>query len=173
MIETNYISKKSSLSTWPIAFLLIVILATAWVAFYNHTLDKENNKILSDIRNREANIKELNSDPRIQIYSLLEANSFAFKELEKRNKITEYIKHLEWISNIYWMEFDWFNFSDWKVTTSARVNSTDDWAIAYEKTVRFIRNYRSSESALFNLNFISSIDWWADSMRFNLDFDLK
>jgi len=106
MNEANFITNKNRLPFAPIVFLLITVIITILLFFYNFYLNNKNNEILSNIETRESSIKELNSDPKIQVYSLLEANSYSFFELEKRNKITTYINHLKDLSKEYSLVFD-------------------------------------------------------------------
>lgn len=173
MNETNFITNKNKLPFAPIVFLLITVIITISLFFYNYYLNSKNNEILANIESREISIKELNSDTRIQVYSLLEANSYSFFELEKRNKITLYISHLEKISNDYWLRFDWFNFSDWKLTTTVFSETTESSKLGYNKTVDFIREYRKNSDSLFDLEFINSVEWSADSMKYNISLNLK
>jgi hypothetical protein len=173
MNETNFINGKNNLPTSSIVFLLIVIFITVSLFFYNYYLDKKNNKILWNINSRELAIEELNSDPKIQVYSLLESNYIAFIELEKRNKITTYINHLKELSRLYLLKFEWFNFSDWKLSTKVLSETSSINKLWYNKTVDFIREYRESEKSLFNLEFINSIQWNLDEHNYNITLSLK
>lgn len=173
MNEANFITNKNRLPFAPIVFLLIVVVITILLFFYNFYLNNKNNEILSNIETRENSIKELNSDPKIQVYSLLESNSYSFFELEKRNKITTYINHLKDLSSEYSLVFDWFNFSDWKLSTLVSSETTDSTKLWYSKTVDFIREYRKDENSLFDLDFINSFEWSSDSLKYNISLNLK
>lgn len=173
MAEKKFIfNKKSKLPIWAIWFLVFVLIISVWIFIYNNYLDKKNSDIDSRIQKIETNISEIEKDPTVELYSLLQINSWLIAELEKRNKVTDYINHLYIIWNVYWMEFSWFSYADWKISSTATVESTqDDW-IAYTKITEFIDDYRTSDNAIFDLNFIESFEWM-DTMRFNVNFDLK
>jgi hypothetical protein len=95
--------------------------------------------------------------------------------LEKRSRITTYIEHLKSLSpeNKYWIKFEWFNLAEWRITTSAIVEWTNNNdKIAYKKTRDFIRNYRTDSWALLDLEFINLVEW-SDIMKFNVSFKIK
>ncbi len=163
---------KNNLPLWPMIFLVFVLVVTAGLFFYNNHLDKKNSQILSRIDKIESSIEKIEENPKVQIYSLLDMNTTFISELEKRNKIISYINHLRYIQNTYWLSFDWFSYSNWKISTTATVNSTTDDGIAYEKTVDFIKKYRESDNAKFNLEFINSFEWM-NTLKYNINFELK
>ncbi len=173
MTEKKFIlSNKKKLPIWAIWFLVFVLFISIWLFFYNNYLDKKNSDINSRIESIESNISEIEKDPKVELYSLLKINSWLIAELEKRNNVTEYINHLYSIWNVYGLKFDWFSFADWKIISTATSESTQDGWIAYNKTTEFISDYRTSENAKFDLNFIESFEWM-DTMKFNVNFDLK
>jgi hypothetical protein len=94
------------------------------------------------------------------------------EELDKRSKISTYIKHLKSLypENVYWISFEWFSLTNWKINTKATIESTNK--IAYEKTRDFIRNYRTSTGALLDLEFINLVEWM-DSIKFDANFKIK
>jgi hypothetical protein len=100
-------------------------------------------------------------------------------ELEKRSKVSTYIKHLKSLSpeNVYWITFEGFSLAAGKITTRAIV----EWVVwgktAYQKTRDFIKDYRNSMEASgtgvsLELEFVNLIEWM-DSMRFDANFKIK
>lgn len=174
MTDKKYVISwsKNNLPFWPMLFLVFVLIITIVLFFYNTHLKKENSQILSRISKIESTIDKIEKNPEVQVYSLLDMNSSFINKLEKRNDIIGHIKHLNYIQNKYWLDFDWFSYSNWKITTTAKSESTTDNWIAYTKTVSFIKNYRESKDAKFDLEFINSFDWM-NTIKYNISFGLK
>lgn len=171
MNEVNFITSKKNELIKPLFFLWFVTILSLWLFLFNWRLDYTNSQLDQKISEREADIKVLESDPKIQVYSLIEANKYTIVSLEKMSLITKYINHIKSISKKYDVSFEWFTIKNWEINTISLVNSTDKW-LAYAKTKDFIKNYRLDDKALFNLEFISSIEW-GDSMKIPLIFKLK
>jgi len=171
MNEVNFITQKKNELKNPLIFLWFVVIVSLGLFLFNWRLDYTNKDLDTKISDRVADIKTLENDPKIQVYSLIEANKTTIDNLEKRSHITKYINHLKAISKKYDMSFDGFSLSKWEINTITLINSSEKW-IAYAKTRDFIKNYRIDENSLFDLNFISSVEWM-DSMKFPIIFKIK
>lgn len=171
MNEVNFITNKKNELIKPLIFLWFIVVISLGLFLFNWRLDYTNGQLDKKISERESDIKVLEADPKIQVYSLIEANKSTIVSLEKRSMITKYINHIKSISKKYDVNFEWFTIANWDISTVSLVNSTDKW-LAYAKTRDFIKNYRLDDKALFNLDFVSSIEW-GDSMRIPLLFKLK
>lgn len=171
MNEVNFITQKKKDLYWPLIFLWIVLLLSLGLFLYNFKLDKNISDLNSKISQRNIDIETLKNDPKVQVYSLIQNNINTIYILEKRSKITEYIKHLNSISKKYDVNFEWFNLSQWVLSIQAIINSSEKW-IAYIKARDFIKNYRLEENALFDLWFINSVEG-SDFLKFNVEFSIK
>ena len=172
MAELNVINKKTNSGYMSsIVFLIIVIIFSFGLNYYNSYLSKEVESIKKSINTIEANIAEVEKDKNLQIYSLLELNKWVIEAYENMNNITKYINHMNVISRVYDLEFSGFNLSDWLLSTNIKTMSDDNW-IAYIKTKDFINKYRNDPKALFDLGFINSLEWM-DIMKFKVDFQIK
>lgn len=171
MNEVNFITQKKKELFWPLVFLWVVLILSLVLFLNNLRLDYKNVDLDKKIIERNNDIIALQNDPKIQVYSLIEANKNTIESLNKRSQITKYINHIKAISKKYDVIFEGFSISQWKINLQAVINSSDKW-IAYIKTRDFIKNYRTEENALFELDFINSIEWM-DSMKFNVVFNLK
>ena len=171
MNEVNFITQKKKELFWPLVFLWVVLALSIILFLFNFSLDYSTKDLNKKIIERTNDINVLKNDPKIQVYSLIEANKSTIINLEKRSTITKYINHLQAISKKYDIIFEDFAISWWSVNVKATINSSDKW-IAYVKTRDFIKNYRVTEGALFKLDFINSIEWM-DSMKFNVVFNIK
>ena len=152
-------------------FLIIVILLTIAMNFYNNSIKNDIENIKSEISVIESSIKDVEKDKKIQIYSLLELNANVIDAYKKNNKITRYINHMNVIQAKYDLVFKWFTFSNWELSTSVEIIS-DNKAIAYQKTRDFLRDYRRDKKALFDLDFVNQITWM-DDMKFKVNFKIK
>ena len=172
MAELNVINKKTSSSYMTsLVFLIIVIVSTVGLNYYNNSLITEVESIKNSINTIDDNIAEVEKDKNLQIYSLLELNKWVIESYEKMNNITKYINHMNIISRVYDLEFTGFNLSNWVLSTNIEIMSDDNW-IAYVKTKDFIKKYRNDAKALFDLSFINSVEWM-DIMKFKVDFKIK
>jgi len=172
MSEKNFVSSKNKMPVWAISFLVVVLLVTLGLFFYNYHLDNTNAELVTKIEERKSDIRELSKDDKLQVFALIESNKFSIDELTKRTDVTKYIMHLKAVAQKYDLVFEWFKLSQWTLKSSVIIESSEEWGIAYTKTIDFIKNYRSEKNWLFELNFINSIEWM-DSMKFNVNFDIK
>ncbi|MDR2640392.1 MAG: hypothetical protein LBC61_03590 [Candidatus Peribacteria bacterium] len=62
---------------------------------YNKYIIKQVEALNSEISGLKETINDLNSKKEIQVYALLENNKGMIEELEKRSKVSEYIRHLK------------------------------------------------------------------------------
>jgi len=166
---TNNSGKKQHL--WSIIFLIIVIILTLSLFWYNIYLEKKSEELTTKVKELENSIKEVESDDSFKVFSLIDANKKVLKELEKRTKITNYIQHLYFLKQEYDLNFKWFSAWNWEIQTSISLLSDDNW-VAYKKLVNFISEYRKDKNALFELKFINRVLWY-DNMKVNIDFKIK
>ncbi len=171
MEEIKNVWKKQKKNFTSIIFLVVVIIATALLHFYNSTLSTDIEKIKMNISSYNSNIREVQKDKKIQIYTLLELNDNVIRSYKLMNKIPKYINHLKDIETIYGVKFSWFNLNNMKLNSKIKVIS-DDKAIAYQKTRDFLKKYRNDPNALFNLEFVNQFEWM-DNMQFKVEFTIK
>jgi hypothetical protein len=118
--------------------------------YLNSSTKKEIVDLDNEISKFDNMIKDLKNKPEVQIYSLIENNKKTIAELEKRSKITDYLRHIRAVSNSYAVKFTGFNLSNGTITTQAVFESGTS-TIAYQKARDFVRNYRKDENALLDL----------------------
>lgn len=152
-------------------FLVVVIVATIVLYFYNNHLKGSIAEIQTSITTIDSNINEVENDKNIQIYRLIQLNKSVIRSYESMNNITKYINHMNVIKGKYNLEFNWFDLSKWVITTNIKTSSNEEW-LAYQKTRDFISKYRQDKKALFNLGFVTSVEWM-DEIKFKVDFKIK
>jgi len=178
-LEEKKVYKKKKMSTLYVSiwFLFFSIILTWSLYAYNLTLVNENTELDTKIQTKNNSIADLEKDPSIIISSLYNSNKNAIHKLEDYSKITLYINHLLKVSRIYNIDFKWFKYSAWKLSTTAIASS--EWlnSINYQKTSNFIKEYRknTSKDALFDLELVKNIssknNW--ESNEFNINLTLK
>ena len=172
MEDIKILNKKTSWAYFSsLLFLGVVILSTVLLYIYNGYLTNDINDIKTNITKIEANIKEVESDKNIKIYSLLQLNKKVIDLYDNMNKITKFITHMNLIEDKYDLIFSWFDLVNWEIKTEVKVISDDKW-IAFHKARDFISKYRDDKSALFNLWFIGAFDWM-DEIKFNVSLKIK
>lgn len=165
------IKNKVSNYTASIIFLIVVLIITVSLHFYNYYVWNEVEKIKTNISSIDASISSVEKDKRLQVYTLLELNKELISSYEKMNDITKYINHMNVIGSKYKLKFDGFNFAKWEISSTVNIVSDIDW-IAFLRTKDFINKYRVDQKALFELKFINSVDWM-DDMKFKVNFKVK
>jgi septal ring factor EnvC (AmiA/AmiB activator) len=99
--NTEVKKAKNNTNKNSIIFLVVVLLSTIAMAIYNNSLQKDIEKLKNNISLIETSIKEVESDKKLQIYSLLELNSSVIKSYKSMNNITRYINHMNVIQAKY------------------------------------------------------------------------
>lgn len=177
--KLNYIESKKVSLVWPIIFLVIVVVTTLWLHWYNYYLQKQVENLRTKSIELNNTAETLNNNPEIQAYLLLDGNKNIINELDKRSKITDYMKHLDSLQTKekYDLVFEGFSINKWEITTTVTTSSsidgnTQSGSLAYEKTARFIKEYRNDQDALLDLGFVNLIEWM-DNMKYNVVFTIK
>jgi len=150
-----YKSPKSKVFTFSTMFLWLVILLTIWLYSYNFYLEWKNNELKDECSAKQKLVAEKKQQKKLKIYSLYTMNKANIDKLEKYSKIKLYINHLESITNKYNIIFKWFSYFNWEIKTIA-YSVSDAKSIDYQKTVKFLREYKKDSKALFN---IEPIKW--------------
>lgn len=159
-----------------ISFLLFILVITLWLYFYNSSLKQSNFKTQSIINEYKNSIESYKQDKQLIVYSLLESNSKTIEKLEYNSKITNFLDHLDYIKQLYDINFIWFNLN-WNIISTSILIKSDDYnniehKLAYQKLINFISSYRKDEKSLFDLDFINRIIWY-DEMKLNVNFNIK
>ncbi|MDF1682853.1 MAG: hypothetical protein P1U46_03975 [Patescibacteria group bacterium] len=106
MTPQNFISSSSKIPKLPLVFLVLTLLTSLGLFFYNSNVSKSISVSKFEKEKIEKSISDLkNKNNEIQIYNLLMENKSVILELDKRNKVIEYINHLKSISILYSIDF--------------------------------------------------------------------
>lgn len=156
-----------------LVIFIIVIILNVWLYFYNWFLEKNNLELETKNLEIEKNINTLLNDPKVSLYTMLENNKQFLDKYKNNSKITEFIANLRLLSKIYKITFEWFNYSDWKISSKALVQD-DSISLASKKIDNFLKNFRkwTKKDNYFNLWFVNSFDW-QKNITFNVSLETK
>jgi len=157
--------------TLSVIFFLIVVLATVWIKLYSNSIEAKNEKLQMDIDEVVASINEIKKDEKTQIYELLQRNKKAIERKELLSDIPNFVGTMKQMSEDFEVEFDGFAYSNGVISCETKA-STDNASLAYQKTAKFIKDYRASEEAIFNIGFINAFDG-TNEMMFNVELEVK
>lgn len=176
MENTKLIKNYKRSYYWSIAFLALVIIITLWLFFYNNNLVSKHEKLNDEITQKTNELKKDLENPKIQLYKIINRNKEILDRLENNSKVTKFIDHLNYIEDIYDINFSWFSLNSSIIWTEAIIITDEytdiDYKLAYQKFTNFVSKYRADENALFELEFINRISW-QDELKFNLNFIIK
>lgn len=154
--------------------LLLSILATGGIYFYNSWIEKSNIALKWKVAEIQSNIEDLKKDDKIQVASLISKNKLMLQKKEYFSQIPTFFKYINEISETHSIDFESFKYRDWVITMDA-VAQWWQWSESYKKIVDFIKEYREddiSNSQYFDLWFVQSFenDW---DIRFEVNFEVK
>lgn len=157
--------------------LILSIVFYAWFYYWDYSITNDNLKIENIIKEKNNQIDILKKDSSIVIKNLIDSNKTTLDKLSNYSKISRYYYYLNDLSNNYLIDFSWFSYIDWKILTSAYSKNWDsetDASYNYEKTVKFIRNYRNDINRLFELEFINRVEnKTIDLQQFDISLTLR
>ena len=166
-------------------FLILTIFLTIFLYFYNFNLETKNKNLKTELVKVNNDIKKLEENKSIIVYNIYSKNRIVFDRIAKQSKIPTFIRHLKRIYNNYNIQFTWFSYSNWKISTKVLVETDqkksiyNDWEkkysdmkLAYMKIINLLEVYNQSSNALFKLDQVMKFSWY-NNMKFNAIFELK
>lgn len=172
-VNTKDLNKKSVkwfyFSLWIFIFVLFL---TIWIYIYNiFFLQKKIDNLNTEKEELLTKISDIRSDDRVVLYSLIKQNKDYLDKKFYLSKIDVFINTLKEIWNKYYIDFNSFSYSNWKISTNALVLS-DNIKKSYDKIYDMMVFLKSSEEHIFELDFVNSF-LWNDDITFNVNFNLK
>ncbi len=172
IVDTTFYKNKKSMNFYfALGFLLIVILGTLGLYFYNSNVIRTTSELESEISRIEKSIDEVQSDPLVTIYNVYSQNKKLLDTKALESQIPLFVSHLKKNFIKYWVEAKGFAYTWGEITTSLS-NQTTDNGYAFEKVVRFLREYPQDEKALFDINMIESFEGY-DRIWYETTFVLR
>lgn len=172
-IPINKTIEKSQKINLPMIFLILIIILTIWIYWYNTYLESQNNDLDKKISDKQIEIDKIKKDKNIKVFALIQDNKKTLDKLEAYSQITKLINWMTYIQDNYDLILDWFSYSNWIITTKAYTDP-NKMSNPYETTSHFIQAYRidKNPNAIFNLPYISRVSW-IENMTFNLKLEVK
>jgi len=153
----------------PFILFIFVVILTLGMYFYNSHLESQNKKLDNKIKSLDENISLINKDPNILVYNLINKNKSTLDKLEAYSNIKKFVSHMNAMQRVYSLRFEWFNYSNWIITTKVETKNVN---IAYRTVSKFIENYRKNKKAIFDLDYINRVVW-NDKMAFIMHLKVK
>ncbi len=171
-VDTQFYKKKKQTSLLlAIIFLFFVIGLSFGLYFYEKRIKNENREIRESISKLDSWIQAVQQDKLVEVYRNYEKHKKVLEMLSSRSQIPTLVLHLKKNFAKYGIDARGFNYNEGVVSTnlSAQTNET---GYAYEKIVKFLREYPQDPNARFKIQPISSFTWY-DRINYSLDFVLK
>jgi len=166
-----YTQKKSKGIYYSFAFLLLIIVGTVGLFFYNTHLTEQNQELLSQISQRQNSIDALRQDKNIEAYYIYNLNQDILTNLWEKSQISTFVKHALSTMIGYDLTFESFTYNSGEISVNA-VSESSDKGLAYTKVVKFLSEYNKNQRSLFELQPIENFTW-QDSIKFPISFTVK
>lgn len=166
-----YKKKKKNTLLAALAFLFVILVLSGILYYLGYTLKKDNESLALREQELEKSISERKQEPNLKTYEMYEKNKILFQKSTNNSQISIFVNHLKKNLNKFLLRAEGFNYKDAQVTTKI-ISQTNDSGYAYEKVVRFLRNYQKDDKALFTLEKIEAFSGY-DTIEFNITFRLK
>lgn len=174
MVTTN---QEVTVNKWPTSLyisiwvFIFVLLLSIGFYFYNSVLNSKIENIQSEISTIENNIKTINEDEKVKLYTLMVANKTFLDRYKYLSNVPEFINNLALLSKNYKVAFDGFSYSSSEIVTDV-LSMDDAVSLASLKTKNFIEYFRKKDDNIFSLWFVDSFDW-QDNIKFSAKFKIK
>jgi len=169
-MENN--KSKLPILIFPMIILILIIIGTWTLYFYDDKYNKENIEITENTKKIDEDIKKIKSDENLQIFDIITNNKKIIDKLNSYSQVPRFIKWIEYIEKKYFLDLEWFTYSKGTITTSVEANYNKSLK-TYNTTANFIEKYRKEENVDFELPFIKSVNsTWIQNKR-NMKFNLK
>ncbi|NDK10168.1 hypothetical protein GW846_05325 [Candidatus Gracilibacteria bacterium] len=171
-VDTKFYKDKKSINFYlSLGFLAVVILATLGLFFYNNSIDNNIVEMDAEIANLEKSIDDVQSDPLVMIYGIYSKHKSFLDEKSKQSQIPLFVSHLRKNFIKYSIDATGFSYSEGELTIELS-NQTTDNGYAYEKVVKFLREYPQDEKSLFDIDDVESFEGY-DKIGYSANFVLR
>lgn len=171
-IDSSFYKQKKSRSIYyALGFLILVILATGGLYFYNWHLQKSIGALEIQVYERENAIDNLRQDKNIEVYYIYNLNKKTFDSIYEGSQISSFVKHAMSTMIGYDLTFDGFNYNTNTITLNATAE-TNERSLAYTKVAKFLNEYNKNEKSLFVLQPVENFTG-QDNIKFSVTFLLQ
>ncbi len=174
MVTTNeYKNDQKSYKMMNISIILfvVVLVITVWMYFYNGSIISKINTIQGDITRITTEIKKVNEDEKIKLYTLITANSLYLQKYKDLSQIPVFINNVSDLSRKYRVLFSWFSYSQGQIVSNAKTQN-DAVSLASTKTKNFLEYFRKKDDNIFWLLPVTSFSG-QETIEFSIKFEVK
>lgn len=107
-----------------VGIFAFVMLLNIGLYFYNAHLETANNERTQTITRLESDIKRINEDPSIKLYTLLNSNKVYLERYKYISQVPAFINRIKELSKTNNVKFDGFSYADGIISSS--VQAADD-----------------------------------------------
>lgn len=165
--EVNTKSNKSLIVS--IVILSIVVLITAWIKYFDYSLQNKVEAYKAETISLEDEIREIKKDKIVQIYSLVEDNKKLLDEKKALNQIPGYVNEVKKIASEYGLSLKGFDYKSGEITTSA-YSVNDENGASFGKITSLLTKYRENKDEMFDIKFV---EWFKGSSKIEFNMVLK
>lgn len=155
-VDTKFYEKKKNNTFYgSIVFFFLVLALTLGLFLYNRSIASDIAELTQKGSSIETSISEIRANPSVDVYSTYMEQKGFLEKLEKQSKISSFVTHLKSTPRRYAIEAKGFSYADGVVSMELAAQ-TNDAAYAYEKVVKFLREYNTLQDAPFTLKNITT-----------------
>ncbi len=160
--------KKINKLFLPILLLIVAVISTAGLYFYNIYLEWENSSKQVEIKDIKEKINNVRKDRNLQIFELLDDNKRVLDKMKAESQITTMMSAMDDIESKYNIFFEGFNYSNGEISSEAFSNTEDGWE-PYAIVRDFINDFRKEKESGLDLPFITQLEWMSE-IKFPIKF---
>jgi len=164
-------NSKPKIFNFSLGLFVIILIFTIWLYIFNYFGTKKIDSLNQELSQSTQNLETEKQDWYFIVYTKVQNSKMILDKYKNLSSIPEFVSNLETLSKEKNIVFNGFSYSDWKIKSLAKAQTTD-LATASKKTQDFISYFREENNHIFKLDFVNFIEW-QDMISFNVNFDLK
>lgn len=171
-VDTKFYEKKKQrwlyISLW---FLVFVVILTWGLLMYERKISNDLGALNQQISKIDTSIANIEADDQVQLYRMYQRNKWFFETLWYRSQVPLFITHLQKNFARYGLQVRGFDYRDASVSVDISTQ-TNESGYAYQKIIKFLREYAQDEKALFTLEQVDEFSGY-DRINYRGTFNLK
>ena len=173
-VDIQMYEKKNTRMFFGSLFLFFfVLIVTLGIYLYAWRIQAQANSLQNNLSTLESSISTLQQDSSVQAYQRYVANAGYMQKLWEKSNIPLFVAHLKKTFRKYALEAEWFAYDGEKISLAVKWQ-TNDAGYAYEKVVKFLREYNmeTAEKNLFVLQSVTAFSGY-DTLSYDVQFLVK
>ena len=172
-VDTKFYEKKKQQTFYmSLGFLLWVIIGTLALYLYLGGIQTKTDELQTRLSWIETSISSIESNDQIQLYSMYQTHKTFFTKMGEVSEIPLFVSHLKKQFTKYGIQAKGFAYDSKNGVSIELSAQTNESGYAYQKIVKFLREYALDENAIFSVGMISNFSWY-DRINYEGTFLLK